>query len=278
MIQVGTTVEISREPPYPEYNVHVGDIGVVTYVASTGKYSVRIDGKKNPHYDADRKYGENGDFWIPKNCIKEYKFKQGDRVEITSLTSQYKGYYATVYSEYHGRGFCSKSVRLFVDGTDYQPSAFHNKYITLVNTSVKLINTNNQKGDSNMKLTGFNKVAVIEYNNTLDLYYALYDEDIKVGDDVLVTGKLSSQIKQIKNIITLDEVREIYKDGIIEEVKCKVDLSAYDQRVKNRIKATELRKEMDKKIAEMDEMNKYSVYAERNPELAKMLEEYKGLI
>ena len=277
MIQVGTTVEISREPPYQEYGVHIGDIGVVTYIAKTGKYSVRIDGKKNPHYDADRKYGENGDFWISKECVKEYKFKQGDRVEIISSTSRYRGYYATVYSEYYGNGCCSKCVRLFVDGTDYQPSAFHNKYLTLVNTSVKLINTNNQKGDSNMKLTGFNKVAVIEYSNTLDLHYALYDEDIKAGDHVLVTGKLSSQIKQIKNIITFDEEREVYKDDITEEVKCKVDLSAYDQRIKNRIKAIELRKEMDKKIAEMDEMNKYMIYAERNPELAKMLEEYKEL-
>lgn len=209
MIQVGTTVEISREPPYPEYGVYIDDIGVVTYIASTGEYSVRINGKKNPHYDAGRKYGNNGDFWIPKNCVKEIKQESEER---------------------------------------------------------------------KMKLTGFNKVAVIEYNNTLDLHYALYDEDIKAGDHVLVTGKLSSQIKQIKNIITLDEARETYKDDIIEEVKCKVDLSAYDQRVKNRIKAAELRKEMDKKIAEMDEMNKYTVYADRNPELAKMLEEYKELV
>jgi hypothetical protein len=128
-----------------------------------------------------------------------------------------------------------------------------------------------------MKLTGFNKVAVIEYNNTLDLHYALYDEDIKVGDYVLVTGKLSSQIKKIKDIITLDQARERYKDDIIEEVKCKVDLSAYNKRVNNRIKAAELRIEMDKKIAEMDEMNKYTVYAERNPELAEMLKQYQAL-
>ena len=58
----------------------------------------------------------------------------------------------------------------------------------------------------------------------------------------------------------------------------KVDTSAYDQRVKNRIKAAELRKDMDKKIAEMDEMNKYTMYAEKNPELAKMLAGYNSLV
>ena len=45
-----------------------------------------------------------------------------------------------------------------------------------------------------------------------------------------------------------------------------------------RKKAEELRKEMDKKIAEMDVMNKYTMYAERNPELAKMLETYRELV
>ena len=277
MIQIGTTVEISREPPYPEYDVHVGDIGVVTYIASTGKYSIRIDGKKNPHYDAGRKFGENGDFWIPKDCVREYRFQPGDRVEIISTTSKYKGYYATVHSEYYGTGRCARSIRLFVDGTDYQPFEENPKYLTLAITSVRLINKNN-KGENNMKLTGYNKVAVIEYNSTLDLHYALYDEDIQVGDDVLVTGRLSSQIKRVKEIISLDEAKKRFKDEIAEEVKCKVDLSAFDQRVKNRIKAIELRKEMDKKIAEMDEMNKYAMYAERNPELAQMLTEYQNLV
>jgi len=277
MLEVGSAIEMTRDAPYKEYGVVAGDIGIINYIASTGKYSINIFGKKNPHKDNDRIYGNHGDFWIPKNYVKEYRFKPGDRVEIISPTSKYKGYYATVYCECHGKGHCSQSVKLFIDGTKYQPSAFHNQYLTLAKTSVKLININNQKGDNNMKLTGFNKVAVIEYNNTLDLHYALYDEDIKVGDDVLVTGKLSSQIRQIKDIITLDEAKKRYEDDIIAEVKCKVDLSAYDQRVKNRIKAAELRKEMDKKIAEMDEMNKYTVYAERNPELAEMLKQYQAL-
>lgn len=276
MIQVGTTIEISREPPYSEYDVHVGDIGVVTYIASTGKYSVRINGKKNPHYDVDRKYGENGDFWIPKDCVREYKFKQGDRVEIISPTSKYKGYYATVYSEYYGRGFCSKSVRLFVDGTDYQPSGYHNKYLTLVNTSVTLININNKKGDNNMKLTGYNKVAVIKMSG-VNYYFALYDDSIVVGDSVLVSGTCEKVIV-VDEILTLEEAKARYNNTITAEVKCKVDLSAYEQRVKNRVKAAELRKEMDKKIAEMDEMNKYTVYAEKNPELARMLEEYQSLV
>ena len=126
-----------------------------------------------------------------------------------------------------------------------------------------------------MKLTGFNKVAVIEMSCT-DYHFALYDDDIQAGDDVLVTNNVN--LLKVKEVITREEAKERYPKDITAEVKCKVDLSAYETRVENRKKAEKLRKEMDRKIAEMDEMNKYVLYAEKNPELAKMLEEYRELV
>lgn len=126
------------------------------------------------------------------------------------------------------------------------------------------------------KLSGFKKVAVIKIAN--ELYYcALYDDDIHVGDQVLVTGA-ATNIYKVYEIISADEARLRFSKNIIAEVKCKVDLSAYEKRVANRALAEKLRKEMDKKIEEMDEMNKYVMYAEKNPEIAKMLEEYRELI
>ena len=256
---VGTVVEMTRDAP--EYNVFKGDVGVIKGYGSK-EYLVEI-------------YDKEISIYLPNGYIKEYHYKYGDRVEIISPTSKYKGYFATIYSERYG--CCNNYVNLFVDNTNYKPSFDHNRYLTLVKTSVRPINVNNKKGDDNMKLTGFNKVAVIECNSNLDLHYALYDDDIKVGDYVLVTGKLCSQIKQIKNIITIDEARESYKDNIIAEVKCKVDLSAYDQRVKNRIEAEKLRQKMDEEIKKMDELNKYEMYADRNPVLKEMLEQLKKL-
>lgn len=275
MIQIGTTIEISREPPYPEYDVHIGDIGVVTYIASTGKYSVKISEKKNPHYNINRKYGENGDFWIHKDCVKEYNFKIGDRVEIVSKTSKYKGCFATIAATHVG---ANNYIGLYVDGYEhiYSPAKNyldHDKYLKLVKTSVQLIKQESE--EKGMKLTGYDKVAVIKMGG-INYYFALYDNSIVVGDSVLVSGTCD-KIIVVDEIITLEEAKARYNNTITAEVKCKVDLSAYDQRVKNRIKAMEIRKEMDKKIAEMDEMNKYTVYAERNPELAKMLEEYNSL-
>ena len=104
----------------------------------------------------------------------------------------------------------------------------------------------------------------------------MYDDNIQAGDDVLATNNVN--LLKVKEVITREEARERYSKDIIAEVKCKVDLSAYEARVENRKKAEKLRKEMDKKIAEMDEMNKYILYAEKNPELAKMLEEYRELV
>ena len=274
MLEVGTTIKIIREPPYPEYDVKVGDIGVITYASKTLKYSVYIPGKLNPHKDKDRIYGNTGDFWINKDDVIFYNFKVGDRVIVVSNKSKYKGKTGTItnnsmcYNNYLG---------ILLD--DYPNHKEFAQYdIKLCRTSVRLINcneTNIGREESIMKLTGFNKVAAIEMSGT-DYYFALYDDDIQAGDNVLVTNNVN--LLKVKEVLTKEEAKEKYSKDITAEVKCKVDLSAYETRVENRKKAEKLRKEMDKKIAEMDEMNKYVLYAEKNPELAKMLEEYRELV
>ena len=273
-LSVGTIVEMTRDAPYKEYEVYKGDIGVINYIARTNKYSIHIYGKSNPHKDAfgeNRLYGEQGDFWIPFDYVKRYSYKNGDRVEIISKTSKYKGYHATICSENYGYGYCNEYVKLFIDNTDYQQE--NGKKLTLAKTSVRPIFTN--KGELNMKLSGFKNVAVIEIAGK-DYYYALYDEDIKAYDNVLVTGGCSSTLI-VKEVITTEEAREKYAKEICAEVKCKVDLSAYTERVKNREEAVKLRKKMDEEIKKMDELNKYEMYADKNPALKEMLEQLKKL-
>lgn len=270
---VGTTVKIIGEPPYKEYDVHIGDIGVITYVAKTNKCSVYIPNKKNPHKDKDRKYGNPGDFWIPYECLEKYDFKIGDRVIIVSDQSKNKGKIGTVVRtnlSYH-----NNKIGILLDNYEHRENTKYD--VTLTQTSIRLIDCNEIEGMGarNMKLTGYNKVAVIEIGGN-DYHYALYDWDVEAGNRVLVTG--NSNILKVKEVITKDEAKERYSNDITAEVMCKVDLSLYETRVENRKKAEEIRKKMDQKIAEMDEMNKYVVYAEKNPELAKMLEEYRELV
>lgn len=271
-LAIGTAVEMTRDAPYEEYNVRKGDIGVITYVASTGKYSISIYGKRNPNNDNNRKYGNDGDFWIPFEYVRQYDYQPGDRVEIVNKGSKYYEYKATVKYAY------GREVYLYVDETNYKPKIHeweHDKCLKLITNSIRLINE--EKGKENMaKLTGFKNVVVINCNG-VDYHYALYDENIKVGDNVLVSGRLESCILTVKDVITLDEAKERFKKDICEEVKCKVDLSDYEQRINDRKKASELKKKMDEEIKKMDELNKYEMYADRNPALAKMLEELKAL-
>ena len=270
-LEKGTTVQFIKNTPHKEYNIEIGDIGVITYVASSGKYSIHIDGKQNPHEDAylpHRLYGEEGDFWIPFECVKKYMFKKGDRVQILSNTSKYKGQYGTVA---YDAG--SYSVKVHIDGRNLDSP------IEYTHKGIKLIKNDTYESEEfkMAKLTGFKRVAVIEMSGT-NYYYALFDDNIDVKDTVLVSGSASNKIYSIKEIITPEEAKEKCSKDITAEVMCKVDLFSYNKRVENRKKAEELRKEMDKKIAEMDEMNKYTMYAERNPELMKMLETYRELV
>jgi hypothetical protein len=97
--KVGDYVKVIKKLPYKDQmDVDIGDIGVVNYVASTGKYSVHIDGKKNPHDDTlqrARTYGKKYDFWIPFECcevvdseelIKKCLFENADVLDDCKIT------------------------------------------------------------------------------------------------------------------------------------------------------------------------------------------------
>lgn len=273
-LEVGTVIQMTRDAPYKEYGVYKGDIGIINYVASTRKYSIHIYGKSNPHKDAcdeNRLYGKQGDFWIPFDYVNRYQFKKGDRIRIINKKSKYYGFTGTVACDAGWHYVC-----VYIDNTDYQPyQGGFNKYLTYINSSVELIDVNN-KGESNMKLSGYKNVAVIEFAGN-DYNYALYDEDIKANDKVIVTGRLATDILTVKEVLTTNEARERYSANITEEVRCKVDLSAYNKRVEDRKEAEKLRKKMDEEIKKMDELNKYEMYADRNPALREMLEQLKSL-
>ena len=138
-----------------------------------------------------------------------------------------------------------------------------------------------EKENENMAaLTGYKAVAVIEQGTGCckrDYHFAIYEDgtDYKPGDMVKVSN--GNGFDMIKEIITPEEAHERFKKNITAEVICKVDTTAYDERVRKRKEAADIKKEMDKVIKQMDEKMKYEIYAEENPELKKMLEKYKEL-
>ena len=129
------------------------------------------------------------------------------------------------------------------------------------------------------KLTGYKQVAeIIQMGKPY--YYAIYADGRKYypGDSVIVSGAASGMVQKIGEIIDPEEAaKRMGNKSITAEVIAYVDTSAYEERVAKRKEATELKKKMDQVIKQMDESNKYEMYAERNPELKEMLDAYKKL-
>lgn len=145
------------------------------------------------------------------------------------------------------------------------------------NDLIKLKEENEQMA----KLTGYYAVAVIEEVTCCckkDYYYAVFDDGntYKAGDQVLVSG-CNKDVLTIKEILTVPEAEAKFNKNITSEIICRVDTSAYDQRVENRKKAEKLKKDMDDVIKQMDVTKKYAMYAAENPELAALLDQYKEL-
>ena len=129
------------------------------------------------------------------------------------------------------------------------------------------------------KLTGYKAVAVIKHGYAFKHYhFAIYDDgfDYQPGEKVILSN--SNDIWTINEIITPEEATARYNKNITAEVVCKVDTNSYEKRVQKRKAIEKLKRDMDKKIKEMDESKKYEMYAAENPDLKNMLEAYKTLV
>ena len=195
-------------------------------------------------------------------------FCYGDKVLIKS-EGVYNGWVGTVVGKW--------------DGYRYK-NCFKVKIQSIyVNTTICVSGDNLIKieGENVMaKLTGYKQIAAIKQGYST-YYYAIYDDGRKYypGDSVIVSGAASGMVQKIEEIIDPEEAaNRMGNKNITAEIVAYVDMSAYEERVEKRKEAAELKKKMDQVIKQMDESNKYEMYAERNPELKEMLEAYKKLV
>lgn len=190
--------------------------------------------------------------------------KVGDQV-----SHKFANKYGTVTGTWWDRDFGESKIAMIAqDGFQYH---FNEDELIVIS----------KKEDNQMaKLIGYKQVAAIKQGGST-YYYAIFDDGRKYypGDKVLVSGVANGVVQKIEEIITPEEAAiRMGNKSIISEVIAYVDTSSYEERVEKRKEATELKKKMDQVIKEMDENNKYELYAERNPELKEMLETYKKLM
>lgn len=127
------------------------------------------------------------------------------------------------------------------------------------------------------KMEGNYRVALIKFlegTNTNKTYeYACYDSNLAVNDKVVVkTAHHGFGVGIISGFV--DNVGQ----DITREIVGFADFTAYEARIAARKRRDELRKEMAKKAAQMQEIALYKALAQEDPNMAAMVKEYTELL
>lgn len=215
----------------------------------------------------------------------------GTRVLITSECNTY-GEYGTVIKNYtsrNGYGFGRGTEKEYVSvELDNGAKKGYNE------KSVKIVNKEEGFG-----MKGFNKVAIV---NLLDDYskkdygFALYDSELEymgdwqmscIGSMVVVNprGKDNRALGVIKNIVL---VEEYVGKAVTAQVVGVVHMDGYNTRVAEEVRHEEIRKQRAKiekefkaRLDKLKDAEYYArmakEYADRDPGLAKLVEQLKEL-
>lgn len=110
-------------------------------------------------------------------------------------------------------------------------------------------------------------------NKDKEYFYALFDE-YDVGDLVVVqTGHHGLALAEISSLGWSDKERV----KCSREIVTRVSMDAFYSRQEKRKALAQLKKDMDKKVKELQETALYELLAEKDPALASMLADYKKL-
>lgn len=119
------------------------------------------------------------------------------------------------------------------------------------------------------------KVHFIDDADDARVYnYACFDDSILI-DDICVVKTAHHGFSLARVVTFLEKDKEAVGAG--REIVCKVDFSAYEARVETRKRREQLKADMQLKAAQMQELAVYQMLADKDPEMAAMLEEYKRL-
>lgn len=196
------------------------------------------------------------------------KFKKGDLVRVIGSTTEYNGIIGTVEDSR------SLSSTILSEDLLYGRAIFKNTNLELVNIKKE----NNTMNHDNV-IPGNYDVALCSFPDSLNsdkqYAFALFDYCAFKGGHALVKCNNKYAVVLIRDIVPKD-----YYDGehpVTNEIICSVDLSAIENRKQQRKRKEELRKMMDRMVAENQELVLYQAIAKDNPKMAELLNEYMGI-
>ena len=206
--------------------------------------------------------------------------KAGDRVVIlkhASYRDKFLGETGTVCVTYQS----TNSIGVKLD--NYRNSYSKYDCYWFKSTHLKVIKTNDITEEydimnitMNMKKGEDYTVAEIKFldeNGGRTYKYLLFDADVRPDDLVVVkTGHHGFALAQVIDLDNETDGSEIEHN---RQIVCKVDLTAYENRIAMSKKMAELKKQMDAKVKQLQNLALYEMLAQQDPELKAMLDEYK---
>lgn len=134
------------------------------------------------------------------------------------------------------------------------------------------------KGEEAMAVKGNYRVALVKFiqgSNTYKEYaFALFDCDVDVDDLVLCDTSMGYNVAKVTQIVSQDDYSGC---TVTKEIVCKIDFANFNNRKELRKQKDDLKKKMDKMVKDNQELFLYQALAEKNPEMAALLNAYKAL-
>lgn len=145
-------------------------------------------------------------------------------------------------------------------------------------------NNNTNMEDENMNnITNYlNTVKIKPINEPNVSYnYANFDADLSVGNLCVVTGltdvrRASTALRglSVAEVISIENYTDIKVDG---EIVCKIDTTDYNNRVKCRIRAAELKTKMQERAKQLQDIALYQMLAKEDSSMMELLNEFQSL-
>lgn len=138
-------------------------------------------------------------------------------------------------------------------------------------------NTTTETGGKNMNiLTNYVNIAKVRFLNDNQCFRlvecANYDPDLTEGDLCVVKTAHHGM-----GLAEVDEIVETTKADIYREIVAKVHTAAYDDRVRQREEAAELKAKMQERAKQLQDIVLFQTLAKEDPEMARMLQSYLAL-
>ena len=221
-------------------------------------------------------------------CVQNNQDLVGRRVQINEkvLNRKSKKYFNLYRTKGTIRSIYESNIAVEIYNVKNKDSTFGYFYLKFEELDIQTddnekennMNTNMNTYDSNAYKGKF-RIALIQFldGSKCEIHYRVYDDgfEYKEGDLVVVSpAHHDMTIARIKKIYDSDSY---FSADANREVVCPIDISKYQERNNKAEEIVKLKREMDKKVKELQGVALYEVMAQHSPELRDMLIQFKEL-